>query len=89
MLSTCRNVPILIAVTLVVLPFYAGSPCKMVIAGPRGNVNTLLRQILSENLPWSPLSVPAFAIPHENQEGLEASMQTKFNRHVVAGDDLH
>jgi len=63
----------------------------MVIAGSRafkGNVN-ILRLILSENLPWLPLSVPTFANPHEHQEGLEASIRTKFTRHIVAVGDLH
>ena len=91
MLSTCRSASVLIAVTLVVLLFYAELPCKMVIAGSRafkGNVN-ILRLILSENLPWLPLSVPTFANPHEHQEGLEASIRTKFTRHIVAVGDLH
>jgi len=94
MLSTCRSVSVLIAVTLVVLLSYAESPIKVVTAGSRAfkvSVNTFLRQILSENLPWSPLSVstPTFASPHEHQGGLEASTRTKFTRHVVAVGDLH
>jgi len=89
---TCRSVSVLIAVTLVVLLFYAELPCKMVIAGSRafkGNVNTLLRQILSENLPWSSHFAPTFTSPHGHQEGLKASMRTKFTRQVVAVGDLH
>jgi len=89
---TCRSVSVLITVTLVVLLFCTELPCKTVITGSRafeGNINTLLRQILSENLPWSPLSVPIFASPHEHQEGLEANMWTKFTQYVVTVGDLH
>jgi len=86
---TRRSASVLIAVTLVVLLFYAELPCKMVIAGSRafkGNVNTLLHQILSENLPWSSHSIPTFT---SSQERLKASIRTKFTRHVVAVGDLH
>ena len=89
---TRRSASVLIAVTLVVLLSYAELPCKMVIAGSRafkGNVNTLLHQILSENLPWSSHSIPTFTSSHGYQEGLKASMRTKFTRHVVAVGDLH
>jgi len=61
----------------------------MVIAASTGNINILLRHILSENLPWLALSVPTFASPHEHQEGLEAGMRTEFTRHVVAVGVLH
>jgi len=89
---TYRSVSVLITVTLVVLLFYVELPRKMVIARSRafkGSVNTLLHQILSENLPWSSHSVPTFTSPHGHQEGLKASIRTKFTRHVVAVGVLH
>jgi len=79
MRSLCHSVSVV--VTLVVLFLMQGC---YAIAGFKDN--TLLCQILSENLPWSLLSVLTFTSPHKHQEGLEASMWTKFTRYVC---DIH
>lgn len=88
MLLARHNAFVLVAVSLVVILFYAELPYKMVIAGSRAfRVSGNLRQILSENPPyraWSPPSVPTSAGPH-----VEANMRTKFTRHIVAVGDLH
>jgi len=76
MRSLCHSVSVV--VTLVVLFLMQGC---YAIAGFKDNITRF-----SENLPWSLLSVLTFASPHKHQEGLEASMWTKFTRYAC---DIH
>lgn len=101
MLLTSRNVIVFSAISLLVLLFYTVElpleTLRIGVATLNSSVLPLLRQILSENLPyraWSP-AAPASTVatgPHKHQkiEGeSHEDTRTKFTRHIVAVGDLH